>query len=127
MMSSTVSIHSRYFYSFIQYGDLYSTSSRLLLRSAPDPCTAKKKSFAAATAGSTYPKDRLESTGGCYHVTVPLYCLFKATTTASTQSELRRRGTTGNYERRTCSRSLRGGWSGIRTCHLPDARHRIYH
>jgi len=31
--------------SFILYGDLYSTPSRLLLRSAPDPCTAKKKSF----------------------------------------------------------------------------------
>src|SRR6218665_1329657 len=29
--------------SFIHYGDLYSASSRLLLRSAPDPCTAKKK------------------------------------------------------------------------------------
>src|SRR6218665_2449389 len=34
-------------HSFIHYGDLYSTSSRLLLRSAPDPCTAKKKSFEA--------------------------------------------------------------------------------
>src|SRR6218665_2674906 len=33
------------FYSFIHYGDLYSAPSRLLLRSAPDPCTAKKKSF----------------------------------------------------------------------------------
>src|SRR6218665_3174798 len=33
--------------SFILYGDLYSTPSRLLLRSAPDPCTAKKKSFEA--------------------------------------------------------------------------------
>ena len=33
--------------SFIHYGDLYSASSRLLLRSAPDPCTAKKKSFEA--------------------------------------------------------------------------------
>src|SRR6218665_2746893 len=32
-------------YSFIQYGDLYSAPSRLLLRSAPDPCTAKKKTF----------------------------------------------------------------------------------
>src|SRR6218665_2859333 len=30
---------------FIHYGDLYSAPSRLLLRSAPDPCTAKKKSF----------------------------------------------------------------------------------
>src|SRR6218665_3552994 len=29
----------------VHYGDLYSASSRLLLRSAPDPCTAKKKSF----------------------------------------------------------------------------------
>ena len=32
-------------HSFIHYGDLYSAPSRLLLRSAPDPCTAKKKSF----------------------------------------------------------------------------------
>ena len=32
-------------HSFIHYGDLYSAHSRLLLRSAPDPCTAKKKSF----------------------------------------------------------------------------------
>src|SRR6218665_3992435 len=32
---------------FIHYGDLYSASSRLLLRSAPYPCTAKKKSFEA--------------------------------------------------------------------------------
>src|SRR6218665_2412733 len=32
---------------FIHYEDLYSASSRLLLRSAPDPCTAKKKSFGA--------------------------------------------------------------------------------
>src|SRR6218665_1824712 len=29
-------------HSFIHYEDLYSASSRLLLRSAPDPCTAKK-------------------------------------------------------------------------------------
>src|SRR6218665_3620997 len=41
----------QYFVSFgndtvsIHYGDLYSAPSRLLLRSAPDPCTAKKKSF----------------------------------------------------------------------------------
>src|SRR6218665_1759859 len=34
-------------YSFIHYGDLYSAPSRLLLRSAPDPCAAKKKSFEA--------------------------------------------------------------------------------
>src|SRR6218665_1648726 len=32
-------------HSFIHYGDLYSALSRLLLRSAPDPCTDKKKSF----------------------------------------------------------------------------------
>src|SRR6218665_506738 len=31
--------------SFIHYGDLYSAPSTLLLRSAPDPCMAKKKSF----------------------------------------------------------------------------------
>ena len=35
------------FHSFIHYGDLYSAPSRLLLRSAPDPCTAKKKCFEA--------------------------------------------------------------------------------
>src|SRR6218665_1756100 len=34
-------------HSFIHYGDLYSAPSRLLLRSAPDPCTAKEKSFKA--------------------------------------------------------------------------------
>src|SRR6218665_208681 len=34
-------------HSFIHYGDLYSASSRLLLRSAPDPCTAKMNSFEA--------------------------------------------------------------------------------
>ena len=34
-------------HSFIHYKDLYSAPSRLLLRSAPDPCTAKKKSFEA--------------------------------------------------------------------------------
>src|SRR6218665_3858277 len=32
-------------HSFIHYGDLCSAPSRLLLRSAPDPCTAKNKSF----------------------------------------------------------------------------------
>jgi len=31
--------------SFIHYGNLYSTSSRLLRRSATNPCTAKKKQF----------------------------------------------------------------------------------
>ena len=33
--------------SSIHYGNLYSASSRLLLRSTSDPCTAKKKSFEA--------------------------------------------------------------------------------
>src|SRR6218665_1896659 len=32
-------------HSFIHYGDLYSTSSRLLLRCAPDPYTAKRTVF----------------------------------------------------------------------------------
>src|SRR6218665_86944 len=32
-------------FSFIHYRDLYSPSSRLLLRSAPDPCTAKQNRF----------------------------------------------------------------------------------
>src|SRR6218665_1763111 len=34
-------------HSFIHYGDLYSAPSRLLLRNAPDPCTAKEKRFEA--------------------------------------------------------------------------------
>src|SRR6218665_518250 len=43
---NTVSeFHAKAPHSFIHYGDLYSAPSRLLLRSAPDPCTAKKKSF----------------------------------------------------------------------------------
>jgi len=37
-------IHS-FIHSFIHYGDSYSASWRFLLRSAPDPCTAKKNSF----------------------------------------------------------------------------------
>src|SRR6218665_1309382 len=40
VISPKESIHS-----FSHYGDLYSAPSRLLLRSAPDPCTAKKKGF----------------------------------------------------------------------------------
>src|SRR6218665_10691 len=38
-------LHLGTFHSFIHYGDLYSAPSRLLLRTASDPCTAKKKSF----------------------------------------------------------------------------------
>src|SRR6218665_104288 len=34
-------------YLFIHYGDLYSASSRLLLKNAPDPCTTIKDSFQA--------------------------------------------------------------------------------
>src|SRR6218665_2434322 len=37
-------VHSS-IHSFIHYEDLYSAFSRLLLRSAPDLCTAKKNSF----------------------------------------------------------------------------------
>jgi len=33
---------------------------------------------------------------------------------------------TGNYEWRNFPRCLRGGLIGIRTCDLPDARHRTY-
>src|SRR6218665_3189027 len=50
-MSGSDSVHSCgenlvfSIHSFIHYGDLYSAPSRLLLRSAPDPCTAKEKSF----------------------------------------------------------------------------------
>jgi len=43
-------IHSfiySFIHSFIHLGDLYSTSSRLLLRNAADPCAAKKNSFQA--------------------------------------------------------------------------------
>ena len=59
---------------------------------------------------------------------------FKADTTQrcsdysiDTVSELTRRSATGNYEWRTCLRSIHGGWSGIRTSDLPDTRHRTYH
>ena len=44
-----------------------------------------------------------------------------------TVSELTCRSAAGNCEWRTCSRSLRGGQNGIRTCDLPVARHRTYH
>ena len=40
--------------------------------------------------------------------------------------ELTHRSATGNCEWRTCPRSLHGGYSGIRTRDLPDARHRTY-
>ena len=42
-----------------------------------------------------------------------------------TVSELTRRSATGNCEWRSCPRC--GGWSEIRTCNPPDARHRTYH
>src|SRR6218665_1496030 len=48
MNPASSSVILRFLYAlipFIHYGDLYSAPSRLLLRSAPDPCTAKKKSF----------------------------------------------------------------------------------
>jgi len=35
-------------YSFFRYRHLYSASSRLLFKSAPNPCTAKRKSFRKA-------------------------------------------------------------------------------
>src|SRR6218665_628475 len=35
-------LRALFIHSFIQYGDLYSASSRLLLRSAPGPCTLKR-------------------------------------------------------------------------------------
>jgi len=40
-----------------------------------------------------------------------------------TESELTRRSATRNCEWRTCPRSIRGGWSEIRTWDVPDARH----
>ena len=42
-----ISVQAKFIHSFIHYGDLYSASSRLLLRSAPDLCTTKEKSFEA--------------------------------------------------------------------------------
>ena len=42
-------------------------------------------------------------------------------------SELTRRSITGSYKWRTCPRSLRGGWSGIRMCDPLDTRLRSYH
>src|SRR6218665_1606183 len=45
--AETIANTQAFIHSFIHYGDLYSASSRLILRSAPDPCTAKKKSFEA--------------------------------------------------------------------------------
>ena len=44
-----------------------------------------------------------------------------------TVSKLTHRSATGNYEWRTCPRSLRGGKSGIWTCDLPDARLQTFH
>ena len=41
--------------------------------------------------------------------------------------ELTCQSATGNCEWRTCPRSLRGSWSGIRTCDPPVVRHRLYH
>ena len=38
--------------------DLYSASSRLLLRSAPDPCTAKKNSVSKAYQGGHKSSDQ---------------------------------------------------------------------
>ena len=40
--------------------------------------------------------------------------------------ELTRQSIIGNCEWRTCPRSLRGSWSGVRTCDLLDARHWTY-
>src|SRR6218665_1293161 len=53
----TCMLESRIHSFIIHYGDLYSAPSRLLLRSAPDPCTAKKKSCEARShgVGSTPP------------------------------------------------------------------------
>src|SRR6218665_191655 len=45
--AETIAKTQAFIHSFIHYRDLYSASSRLLLRSAPNPCTAKKKSFEA--------------------------------------------------------------------------------
>src|SRR6218665_2406758 len=46
-------------WTFIHYGDLYSAPSRLLLRSAPDPCMAKKKSFETRVECGQYDNDFL--------------------------------------------------------------------
>jgi len=44
-----------------------------------------------------------------------------------TVSELTRRCATGKCEWRVCPRSLRDGYSVIRTCDPTDGRHRTYH
>jgi len=44
-----------------------------------------------------------------------------------TALELTRRSATGNCGWRTCPKSLRCGWSGIRTCDPPDARRQTCH
>ena len=44
-----------------------------------------------------------------------------------TVPELTRQSATGNCEWRTYPMSLRGSWSGIRTCDPLDARHLTYH
>jgi len=45
----------------------------------------------------------------------------------NTVLELTRRSAISNCEWRTCPRSLHGGWSGIRNCDPPDARHPTCH
>ena len=45
MMMMMMMMIQSFIHSFIHYGNLYSASSRLLLRSAPDPYTAKENSF----------------------------------------------------------------------------------
>jgi len=47
MKKSPVKLGILSFIHYVHYGDLYSAPSRLLIRSAPDPCTAKQKSFEA--------------------------------------------------------------------------------
>src|SRR6218665_1356865 len=59
--SATGLITSEYvsfIHSFIHYGDLYSAPSRLLLRSAPDPCTAKKSFEARAECVRKNPEEQ---------------------------------------------------------------------
>ena len=58
---------------------------------------------------------------------VHYYSEVLPTNSINTVLELTRWSATGNSEWRTCPRSRCGGYSGIRTCDPPDAKHRTYH
>ena len=67
----------------------------------------------------------IHSRYSCSATSSPLLLRGASDYRIDTVSKLTRsRSATGNCEWRTCPRSLRGGWSGIRTCNPADARHR---